>query len=227
MLDVAPVVSGGPSSYDVEYTARNLANIERDITEMEERKRPLRERRGPDVVLDRALEHRDKLRGDMEGHRTRQRAGKEGFEARKRYLADHEGDRQKIERIDELLVPRAQSAVADAKIETPKYLKELIGDYRSGKHKGRWIDAATKVEDYRHRQGFTDIASAFGVGHRESSGTLGSTLTMSSPTPANHDKPAGDYACAEPLAPEKRRPGPSRGREVHVQRCRSVRRLGG
>ena len=48
-------------------------------------------------------------------------------------------------------------------IETPEYLMELIGDYRSAKHKGRWIDAATKVEEYRHRLGITDLSSAFGV----------------------------------------------------------------
>ena len=164
VLDAAPVVPDGPSAYDVEYTARNLANTERDIEEMKECKRPLRERlRGPDVVLDRALELRDKVRGDMEGHRTRQQTSKDGFAARKRYLADHDGDRQKIERVDELLGSRAQSAVADAMIETPEYLKELIGDYRSAKHKGRWIEAATKVEDYRHRHGITDLASAFGA----------------------------------------------------------------
>lgn len=131
---------------------------------MAERKRPLRERlRGPDVVFYRKLEHRDKLRGDMEDHRTRQQATKDGSAAHKRYLADHDGDRQKIERIDELLGSRAQSAVADGMIETPEYLKELIGDYRSAKHKRRWIDAAIKVEDYRHRHAITDLASAFGA----------------------------------------------------------------
>ena len=130
----------------------------------QERKRTLRERlRGPDVVLERALDHRDKLQGDMDDHGTRQRASKDEFAARKRYLADHDSDRQKIERIDELLGSRAQSAVADAMIETPEYLKELVGDYLSAKHKGRWIDASTKVEDYRHRHGITDLRSAFGV----------------------------------------------------------------
>ena len=44
VLDAAPVVPDDPSSYDIEYTARNLANAERDIKEMEERKRSLRER---------------------------------------------------------------------------------------------------------------------------------------------------------------------------------------
>ena len=48
-------------------------------------------------------------------------------------------------------------------IETPEYITELIGDYRSAKHKGRWIDAATNVEDYRHRHAITDPVSAFGV----------------------------------------------------------------
>lgn len=68
-----------------------------------------------------------------------------------------------IERIDELLGARAQSTVADAMIETPEYLQDLIGDYRSAKHKGRWIDAATKVEDYRHHHAINDVGSAFGV----------------------------------------------------------------
>ena len=48
-------------------------------------------------------------------------------------------------------------------IDTSEYLNDLIGDYRSSKHKGRWIDAATKVEDYRHRHGITDLRSAFGA----------------------------------------------------------------
>ena len=48
-------------------------------------------------------------------------------------------------------------------IETPEYLMELIGDYRSTKHKGRWIDAATKVESYRHHHAIADLGSAFGA----------------------------------------------------------------
>ena len=48
-------------------------------------------------------------------------------------------------------------------IETPDYLSDLIGDFRSAKHKDRWIAAATKVENYRHRHGITDLGSAFGV----------------------------------------------------------------
>ena len=47
-------------------------------------------------------------------------------------------------------------------IDTPEYLHDLIGDYRSSKHNGRWIDA-TKFEDYRHRHGISDLRSAFGA----------------------------------------------------------------
>ena len=48
-------------------------------------------------------------------------------------------------------------------IVTPEYLQDLSGDYRSSKNRGHWIDAATKVEDYRHRHGITDLGSAFGA----------------------------------------------------------------
>ena len=99
----------------------------------------------------------------MAKHRSRRELGDQGFAERKRYVADHDGDRQKIDRIDALLGDRVQNAVADAMIETPEYLQDLIGDYRSAKNKGRWIDAATKVEDYRHRHGITDLRSAFGI----------------------------------------------------------------
>jgi hypothetical protein len=34
---------------------------------------------------------------------------------------------------------------------------------RSAKHKGRWIDAATWIETYRHHHAITDMASAIGV----------------------------------------------------------------
>lgn len=164
VLDAAPVVPPGPYTHDVEYTERNLRMTEQHIQELEERKRPLRERlRGTDPELDRAIALRDGLQGDMADHRSRLQASEDGFAARKRYLNDHDGDRRGIERIDELLNARAQNAVADAMVETPEYLKDLFGDYRSAKHKGRWIDAATKVEDYRHRHGITDIALAFGV----------------------------------------------------------------
>ena len=50
------------------------------------------------------------------------------------YLADHDGDGLKVERIDELLDARARGAVAQATIETPEYLTDLIGNYRSAKH---------------------------------------------------------------------------------------------
>ena len=164
VLDGAPTPLPGVYAHDVEYTERNLRMTENRIKEMEERKRPLRDRlRGPDVEMERTLELRNKLRADMADHRRRQQDRDDGFAARKRYLTDHDSDRQTIERIDELLGARAQNAVADAMIETPEYLKDLIGDYRSAKHKGRWIDAATKVEDYRHRNGITDVGSPFGA----------------------------------------------------------------
>ena len=160
----SPALLPGPYAHEVEYTERNLRMAEQRIQELEDRKRPLRERlKGADPELDREVSLRDRLHGDMTDLRSRQRASDERFAARKRYLADHDGDRQKIEQVDELLGSRAQSAVADAMIETPEYLKELIGDYRSATHKGRWIDAATKVEDYRHQHVITDVGSAFGV----------------------------------------------------------------
>ncbi len=164
VLDAAPALLPGPYAHEVEYAERNLRMNEQRIQELEDRKRPLRERlKGADPELDREVSLRGSLHGDMTDLRSRQRASDDRFAARKRYLADHDGDRQKIERIDELLGCRAQSAVAEAMIETPEYLKELIGDYGSAKHKGRWIDAATKVEDYRHHHAITDLASAFGV----------------------------------------------------------------
>ncbi len=164
VLDAAPAVPPGPYTHDVEYTERNLRMTEQHIQELEVRKRPLRERlRGADPELDRAVALRDRLQGDMADHRSRQQASDDGFATRKRYLVDHDGDRQKIERIDELLDARALNAVADAMIETPEYLKDLIGDYRSANHNGRWIDVATKVETYRHRHGITDSVAAFGA----------------------------------------------------------------
>ena len=164
VLDAAPALLPGPYAHEFEYTERNLRMTEQRIQELENRKRPLRERlKGADPELDREISLRDRLHGDITDLRSRQRASDDRFAARKRYLADHDGDRQKIERIDELLDARAQSAVADAMIETPEYLKDLIGDYRSANDKGRWINAATKVEDYRHHHRITDLASAFGV----------------------------------------------------------------
>ena len=62
-----------------------------------------------------------------------------------------------------MLGDRVRGAVAEAMIETPEYLRDLIGDYRSAKQKGRWIDAATKVEDYRHRHAITDLKLALGA----------------------------------------------------------------
>jgi hypothetical protein len=164
VLEAAPEPPPGALSHEVEYTERNLAMMERTVAELEQRKRPLRERmRGPDGELTRAIDVRDKLRADMAEHRSQQELREQGFAAPTRYLAAHDGDRLKIERIDTLLGDRAQSAVADAMIETPGYLRDLIGEYRSAKYKSRWIDAAAKVEDYRHRHGITDLTSAFGV----------------------------------------------------------------
>jgi TrwC relaxase/AAA domain/UvrD-like helicase C-terminal domain len=164
LLDAAPAIPPGPYTHDVEYTERNLRMTEQHIQELEERKRPLRERlRGTDPELDRAIALRDALQGDMADHRSLLQASEDGFAARKRYLTDHDGDRREIERIDELLGTRALNAVADAMIETPEYLQDLIGEYRSAKHKGRWIDVATQVETYRQRHGITDLASALGV----------------------------------------------------------------
>ena len=73
----------------------------------------------------------------MAKHRSRRELGDHGFAERKRYVAGHDGDRQKIDRIDALLGDRVKNAVADAMIETPEYLQDLIGDYRSSKHKDR------------------------------------------------------------------------------------------
>jgi hypothetical protein len=70
---------------------------EQRIQELEDRKRPLRERlRGPDPQLDREISLRDRLHGDVTDLRSRQRARDDRFAARKRSLADHDGDRQTL-----------------------------------------------------------------------------------------------------------------------------------
>ena len=164
VLEAAPPIPSGVPRHEVDYTERNLTMMEQRVQELEQRKRPLRERlRGPDDELERAIDVLHGLRADKEKQHARQELRVQGFAERKRYLADHDGDRQKIERIDALLGDRAQSAVANAMIETPEYMRDLIGGYRSAKHKGRWIDAATKVEDYRHHHAITDLRSAFGA----------------------------------------------------------------
>ena len=138
--------------------------MEHRVQELGQRKRPLRERlRGPDDELERAIGVLGGLRADREKQRNRHELSVQGFADRKRYLADRDGDRQKIERIDELLGSRVRNVVAAAMIEAPEYLQDLIGDYRSSKHKGRWIDAATKVEDYRHHNAITDLSAPFGL----------------------------------------------------------------
>ena len=101
VLDEAPTPPPGVYADEVEYTERNLRMTERRIEQLEERKRPLRERlRGPDVEMERAVALRE-LQDDMGGLRSRQKARDDGFAARTRYLADHKGDRLKIERIDD------------------------------------------------------------------------------------------------------------------------------
>ena len=108
VLEAAPAVPPGPYAHDVEYTNRNSRMTEQHIQELEERKRPLRERlRGTDPELELAIALRDRLQGDMADHRSRQQARDDGFAARNCYLSDHDDDRQKIERIDELLGARA------------------------------------------------------------------------------------------------------------------------
>ena len=125
VLDSAPTIPPGADAHDVEYTERNLRMTESRIEELSERKRPLRERlRGADIATERAVALRDQLQEDLAGHRSRQQARDDGFVERKRYLADHDGDRQKIERIDDLLGARALNAVADAMIDTPEYPPE-------------------------------------------------------------------------------------------------------
>lgn len=183
VLDAAPTVPPGANVHDVQETERNLRMSEQRIQELEERKRPLRERlNGPDPAIEREIELRERLRDQLAMHRNRQQAHDEGSVDRNRYLADHDDDRQKIERIDQLLGARAQSAVAAAMIETPEYLKGLIGDYHSAKDKRRWIDAATKVETYRHRHGVTDSASALDVNQPTGRVQLSGHLEASDPT---------------------------------------------
>ena len=75
MLDAAPTPPSGMYAHDVEYSERNLRMTETRIKELEERKRPLRDRlEDPDVELERAVELREELRADMADHRRRQRA---------------------------------------------------------------------------------------------------------------------------------------------------------
>ena len=73
----------GPYAQEVDYTERNLRMTESRIKELEDRKRPLRDRlRGSDINLDRAVALRDDLRDDM-AHRRRQHGRDEGFADRR------------------------------------------------------------------------------------------------------------------------------------------------
>ena len=67
--------------------------MEQRVQELEQRKRPLRERlRGPDDELERAIDVLHSLRADKEKQHARQELSVQGFAERKRYLADHDDD---------------------------------------------------------------------------------------------------------------------------------------
>ena len=88
---------GGPGQEFV-YHRRSFHRITNSVNNLEQRKRPIRERlRAPDDELERGIGVLGSLRADKEKQRIRHDLSAQGFDDRQRYLADHDGDRQKID----------------------------------------------------------------------------------------------------------------------------------
>ena len=155
---------------DIRHAEQRVAAARSDVQRaseyrdaLEGRKRPLMERlRGPDEQLLHA-------NTTVDGHQTRLfgleyelHAARDGQRRRIDYLAAHPDAPATVRRIKEIVADRVDLAVANDMIETPEYLRELIGDYRSAPDKKRWLEAAAKVEGHRMEHGIDDRLLAFG-----------------------------------------------------------------
>lgn len=141
----------------------NLCDSRINVATLECRRRPLRDRRKPDVDLINACHNlgyftrqADKLDAEIIRLETSQHR-------RHTHLAAHDAEQHKIDAIDSVLHERVRQNVLRAVAEPPSYITRPLGPRPSrGVTDRAWVSAVVAVEKYRVDHDITDRRTAIG-----------------------------------------------------------------
>ncbi len=156
-------------TFDIDALQRSRTIIKSGLDEHRARlaelskKRPLRHRREHDaeqlVTADRVrrlagnLEHTDRALADTQAART-------DYDA---YQASHHAELEQLPRVEREVRHLLGQLVYDYRTNPPAYLATLGPWPNDGRRRDHWTDAATIIEDYRHRAYVSDPKRPFGA----------------------------------------------------------------
>ena len=134
------------------------------VATLECRKRPIRERRKPDVDLMNARHNLDNFTRQSEQLDAEIMRLDLSQYRRQSHLAAHDVDQQQIAAIDGVLRNRIREQVLRAVAQPPNYLLRTLGPRPGrGATDRAWIGAVVAVEGYRVEHEVTDRRSAIGA----------------------------------------------------------------
>ncbi len=134
-----------------------------EVAELEERTRPWRQRRQPDLELTRA-QHRLNESEHRVAVVVREISGLEASEHRRAsHLAAHHSDRVELAEIDHVLDHRLQTQISRVVKDPPSYITKTLGPRpTAGESDRTWVKAVIKIERYRQEHDITDRRTTIG-----------------------------------------------------------------
>ena len=152
-----------PSPRPGERHVSELKQANFDVARLECRKRPLRERRKPDIELihanNQASQAQDRL-DKLDNEITHVQASQH---RRRSHLAAHRADALQLDAIDDVLAERIRTTVVRDVADPPTYITRVLGPRPADRQLDReWVKAVVAIDTYRIEHDITDRRTTIG-----------------------------------------------------------------
>jgi hypothetical protein len=144
-------------------TVCDLKQARFDVARLECRRRPLRERRKPDVELLHA-NHQASLAQDRLAKLDNEIIDVQASHHRRRsHLAAHQADALQLDAIDDVLAERIRATVVRDVADPPHYITRTLGPRPADRRLDReWVKAVVAINTYRTHHDITDRRTTIG-----------------------------------------------------------------
>jgi conjugative relaxase-like TrwC/TraI family protein len=133
-----------------------------EVARLQERKRPLRQRRTPDVELHTSQHHLARLEGDAARLDQAIAAAHVSQHRRASHLAAHHAELVALNEIDHLLDGRLDERTTRTVQDPPHYITKTLGRRPTSRDDRPWVRAVVAIEHYRFNHDITDNRTLIG-----------------------------------------------------------------
>jgi hypothetical protein len=144
-------------------TVSELKQARFDVARLECRRRPMRERRKPDVELIHATNQASQAQDRLDRLDNEITALQASQHRRRSHLAAHRGDALQLDAIDGVLAERVRTTVVRDVADPPHYITRVLGPRPADRGLDReWVKAVVAIDTYRTHHDITDRRTTIG-----------------------------------------------------------------